>query len=221
MSYILDALDKAEQDRQHKKAPNLKTAHTVVTEPGRIHTGLWITVLILVTLSLALIVYQSRDWIWSPEPILVGTRVKSTALSAPTSLVSAGDLDKGSLAPLDIEAPEESRSVPIQKQPEVSKFNLANNTTEQLPVVPEITEILSINDLPLSIQRQIPDLTFSTHIYASDAAWRMVGINGKSHKQGDIVAGNLVLQEITEQGVVLGFEGYSFTISILKNWSSQ
>lgn len=223
MSYILDALDKAEQDRQHKKAPNLKTAHSVVIKHDGIHTGLWITMLMLITLVLVLIVYQSRDFIWSTERMqtLVATKIKTTAPYAPGSFVSAGDLNKGSLAPPDIEVPEESRSIPLQTPSKMTIPDLTNNSTQQLPVVTEITEILSINDLPQSVQRQIPDLTFSTHIYASDPAWRIVGINGKSRKEGDNIEDDLILQEITDQGVVLGFKGYSFTMSVLRNWSSQ
>jgi general secretion pathway protein B len=108
--------------------------------------------------------------------------------------------------------------MPAQVQPELIEPEVVNKPE---PVITATMDILNINDLPLSVQRQIPDLSFSTHIYASDAAWRMVGINGKSRREGDNIEDNLVLLEITEQGVILGFKGYNFTMGVVKNWSSE
>jgi len=221
VSYILDALDKAEQDRQHTRAPNLKTTHSAVIEPDRFRTPLWITLLALVALALALILYQSRDLLWPQQggQILGNTSARTIAPSDTASFEQQGDPDKGSFVPADLEVPVRPPPVPALVRPQV--VGEVEHPSEQQPMIAVTNEVLNINDLPLSVQRQIPDLTFSTHIYASDAAWRAVGINGRSRREGDMIQDNLVLQEITEQGVVLGFEGYSFTMSVLKNWSSE
>jgi general secretion pathway protein B len=223
VSYILDALDKAEQDRQHTRAPNLKTAHTAAIEPNRARMVLWTTVVTSVALILALVLYQSLDSFRPQErdQILVESSVKSDAPPIVTSSVQDGDLAKASLASPDFDAPEQSGQMPDQVQPEVIEPEAVEIVGVQQPVVAAATEILNINDLPPSVQRQIPNLSFSTHIYASDAAWRMVGINGKSRREGDNIDENLVLLEITEQGIVLGFEEHSFAVSVLKNWSSE
>jgi general secretion pathway protein B len=220
VSYILDALDKAEQDRQHTRAPNLKTAHTAVIKPNGIPRVLWTAVLILAALVVVLILYQGRGLFWQQQrdQILVKTGARTVTPIDLVSSAPAEDSDKDSLAPADIEAPVQSPSIPARSQAELIEPEIAD---ESYSARTAYTDVLNINDLPLSVQRQIPDLSFSTHIFASDAAWRMVGINGNSRREGDKIDNNLVLQEITEQGVILGFKGYSFSMGVVKNWSSE
>ena len=73
--------------------------------------------------------------------------------------------------------------------------------------------------MPASVQRQIPDMRFSSHIFADAADLRMVSINGKSVREGDVVAEGIRLIEITEEGVVLTFRHYTFEMSVLRDWS--
>ena len=76
-----------------------------------------------------------------------------------------------------------------------------------------------ISELPVQIQRQIPDMTFSSHIHAADPSLRMVNINGRNYFSGDKVADGIHLQEITEDGVVLRFLHYTFEVSVIRDWA--
>jgi hypothetical protein len=49
----------------------------------------------------------------------------------------------------------------------------------------------------------------------------MVNINGVSRREGDLVTDLLLLVEITEVGVVLNYEDYSFLVDILEDWQND
>jgi hypothetical protein len=67
----------------------------------------------------------------------------------------------------------------------------------------------------------IDGLTFSSHIYASDASLRAVTINGSRLSEGDHIGDQLILREITQDGVVLEANGERFTVGVLKDWSRR
>ncbi len=76
-----------------------------------------------------------------------------------------------------------------------------------------------ISALPLSVQEQIPDLAFSSHIHANDPRSRMVNINGRFRREGDTLARGLTLLEITQDGVVLGYLHYTFEVGVIRDWA--
>ena len=76
-----------------------------------------------------------------------------------------------------------------------------------------------ISELPLNVQRQIPDMVFSSHLYADEADFRMVNINGRMYRENEMVSDGVKLIEITEQGVVLTYLHYTFEVSVLQDWS--
>ena len=78
---------------------------------------------------------------------------------------------------------------------------------------------IAINDLPARIQSRIPEMHFSSHIFAEDPTLRMVNINGKSIREGEKVTDTIRLFEITEEGVVLGYLDYTFEMSVLRDWT--
>jgi len=69
---------------------------------------------------------------------------------------------------------------------------------------------VSINELPVSIQKDLPALSVMVHAYSDDPAKRMVGINNRLLHEGDEVAPGLKLERITLEGMILNYKGYSF-----------
>ena len=90
----------------------------------------------------------------------------------------------------------------------------------QSPVLPG-GAIVRVNELPAHVQAQIPDLVFSSHIYADDPSFRMVNINGRMIREGDRLNNNLQLIQITEDGVVLQLDEHTFEVSVLRDWSNN
>lgn len=64
--------------------------------------------------------------------------------------------------------------------------------------------------LPLSVRQDLPDISITGHIYSNEPASRIVNINGQILREGETVAADLKLEEITSDGIVLSFRGYRF-----------
>lgn len=70
--------------------------------------------------------------------------------------------------------------------------------------------VISMSELPLALQQELPPMTVTVHAYSGTPADRLVGINNRMLREGDSVAPGLKLEQITPEGMVLGYKGYSF-----------
>tara|TARA_R110001606_G_scaffold17651_2_gene68081 strand:+ start:211 stop:402 length:192 start_codon:yes stop_codon:yes gene_type:complete len=60
---------------------------------------------------------------------------------------------------------------------------------------------------------------FNSHIYSTDPNASRVMINGHYLRQGDSFSG-ITVEEVTEDGVVLGKQGRIFRVGIVRDWMS-
>ncbi len=74
-------------------------------------------------------------------------------------------------------------------------------------------------ELSSSILNQLPRLSFNSHMYSEDARFRSVIVNGAYRREGDNLAQGLILEHITENGVVLNYNDIKFRVAVLQNWS--
>lgn len=65
-------------------------------------------------------------------------------------------------------------------------------------------------ELPFNLRHDLPAITLSMHVYASDPAQRFVIINGDRVAEGGSVQDDLILREIRTDGVVMEFRGQRF-----------
>jgi len=70
--------------------------------------------------------------------------------------------------------------------------------------------VIWLAELPLALQQELPPMTVSVHAYSARPADRMVGINNRMLREGEYVAPGLKLEQITPEGMVFGYKGYSF-----------
>lgn len=68
-----------------------------------------------------------------------------------------------------------------------------------------------MEDLPLSVRQDLPAMTISVHAYSDNPAARLVGIDSRILREGDDVVAGLKLEQITPDGMILGFKGYRFS----------
>lgn len=81
-----------------------------------------------------------------------------------------------------------------------------------VPAVP----VQQLDDL---LQRQLPELKFEAHVYASEPAQRWVKVNGKDLQQGQWLTADVQVKEILPQYVVLQFGQQTFSVEALSDWS--
>mgnify|MGYP001256960959 FL=1 len=229
MSYILDALNKSDQDRQRERAPNLKTVH-VSSRTGRSRNGWQVVIFLLLMINLLAFGVWLRAWMQEDSDQQVAEYENSVQ-----EAVKAGEpIEKAVRAKASSQ--DEERTIDFQSisNDELAAVRPAGQPAMQpvvQPVVPPVVQpavtpappqnLPEIHQLPTSTQRQIADLTFASHIYASSPRSRMVSINGRFMREGDRISANLVLRQITEEGVVLQYGDRVFQMSVLRDWSFE
>jgi hypothetical protein len=81
--------------------------------------------------------------------------------------------------------------------------------------VSEMAEILPlVQDLPSSVQKSLPHLKLAGHVYSKDAARRMIIINDRICREGDLVENQLYLEQILWEGVVLRYQELRFRMNL-------
>ena len=87
------------------------------------------------------------------------------------------------------------------------------NTETQAPP-PDTHKIYSVSELPLSLQQSLPAFTISAFLYSDDPAARMVRVNGKMLREGDALPEGLKLNEIRQDELIFGYQGYRIRLGI-------
>jgi general secretion pathway protein B len=112
----------------------------------------------------------------------------------------------------DTQPPKTALSVSSGKLP--SKESSSTNKPEVADTNKSVSgnRLPELSQLPQSTQSEIPQLHIFGHIYSDDPGTRLININGDIYKEGDTVAKNLKVEEITETGVILNYNGTRFLI---------
>ncbi len=101
----------------------------------------------------------------------------------------------------------------------LAKFSQAvEETASQQPVYTEQpVQVPSLVDMPVWLQNQVPQMQFEVHIFATDGAgW--VRVNGRERYEGDLVAGDVKLERILQDKVILSLDGELFSLPALSSW---
>jgi len=226
MSYILDALQKSEQERKQQVIPDLHAAAPVA--PTTRGWWPWIAAIGLLLLS----INMAALWYWLtpstesttatdalPPSTLSSTLprqaemvAKSPAVAEAGSITDATlDTTADPLADSTVDREVQTRDLIVSAPQRVTPDEFTD-----LDSLRAITPV-RITALPVDIQQQIPSLTFSSHLYSDD--FRMVNINGRMMRETEYIDTELQLIEITEDGVILRFREYHVQMSVLQNWS--
>ena len=116
-----------------------------------------------------------------------------------------------------IAAPKPAKPKPVVKKPEIAEaatLALAKPKATAVSEEPKQPDpyagIPHQKQLPLQVQRALPELNFTVHIYSAKPASRLVKINGMRLREGDQISNALKLKEITKDGVILSFNNRPF-----------
>ncbi len=132
-------------------------------------------------------------------PSVVEDKMAKVGESIPNPVVSVAQ-PQGPAPPVLEE--EASNIEPVSEPP----------VLEQLPEPepePEIKVILQ-RDLPNRVQERLPEMSISLHFYSNKPSARLVRINDKHLGEGEYVSDDIHLVEITNDGVILEYDGYRF-----------
>ena len=126
--------------------------------------------------------------------------------------ISAPPID--GVAETTIEAPSAPPSVALPTEPSPTASDSSLPSQPSFPSVQPTAEIPYLGSMDEEFQQRIPELKFSGHVYSPEPEMRMIMINDAVVREGDPIETDLVLDEITEDGVVISFEKTRFQIKL-------
>ena len=193
MSYILDALKKAEADRN----PDARASLAIEQKERRRYRSLAYFVITALLVNAVVMI-----WLFLPAP---GDSVSEPLQDVRTNTRSENPPPPEPTHQIQPERPAEQNAAPLP-------------VMEVAPVTTQSSRLsTTLAALPTSVRRRFPQLDFTTHIFADDPALRAVVVNGSRLMEGDRL-GELTIHEITEEGAVFVFERYLVAVSVLEGW---
>lgn len=205
MSYILDALRKAESERE-RDASAIGASLSGAALPTATATSLWQRLLPGLAVGLGLGLTALLAW-YGLNP--TATPVASSAppqLSPPTP--SAIPLPEAPpTAPAPPPADTSVVQVPTPAPP------LRARTTRALPRDERPPASERVPEMPDDVRRSLPALNFGGAMYSDKPSSRMLVINGRVFHEGDTIAPDLMLETIQLKSAVLRVGGQRYSIT--------
>ena len=209
MSYILDALRKSDQQRRRHVAPTLLTLQpsaVVRKRPAYVTYGLLAVILI----GGGVVFGWLRPW--QSEPAAVVKPIEPKPLESKPLESKPLESKPGPPAPAASEIAAQAK--PDNVSPEAN--SLASGKAAQPPerrvdiaAADAAGEtVVEMDKLPTSIREEVSKITVSVHAYSNTPEKRLLGIGRRILHEGDYVMPGLKLEEITPDGMILGYKGY-------------
>lgn len=186
MSYLLKALEKAELERKQNNVSPEVVQSTVVVSKGLPASVIGVVIAAILLMFWKLIPDESVTSAVEQEVIVQSTLVEPVV----NPIIPASEKIKPATA---LEAKIKRAAVPDRE------VEVAESVVYELPQ----NEIKQLEQLSKAVLRDIPSLQLESHIYSSAEDYRSVVINGRSFKQGQFVSTDVVLEKITEDGIVI------------------
>jgi general secretion pathway protein B len=227
MSYILDALRKSEQERQHGTPARPDGPVHNVSLPWRGEWLLVIVIFVLIFLLVAAIVLWHNTVSHISSEADVAVTIPSTA---PTTVPPAAE-------PLAVSSPPVT---PVMNEPTIrdlaEEARVPVPVTSKKPGTPPPPKVAAIGhspssqvggsavllesdntpllqQMPLEVQRAIPPMAVTIHVYSPQESQRILFINNREYHQGSLVEGVARVEAIVPDGVVLSYQGERFKLS--------
>jgi general secretion pathway protein B len=234
MSYILDALKKSEKKRQNGTVPDLMTVQDIMAQKPRKRL-LWpYLLLIALLLNAGILAWWLSPWQSKKPKVVVQSSagqqhglktlesahevsgVQLPAVAAPSSIPGNTISQKvrtGGKDSVDaIGSHEISTSVP-QQTPTPKHLSNESQSHTNTRITSE-QEVVTLKDLPSSIQESLPAFNITVSVYSDDPASRIVKINGQKLQEGQYLTDGLKLEEITRNGVIFSYQNYRFHVGL-------
>jgi general secretion pathway protein B len=204
MSLILDALRKAESERQRGAVPGL---HGVTAPPapepaaGSRPRGL---TPLRVALGALVLVMVAALLAWLARPSAGPSLPVAAAPSMPAAAVPAAEpapLPLGVSAPPVLPAEPPAVAAPLPAAPAVATASLPPPPAASR--APIVTQVRRLADLPPEQRRELPALAVSGSVWSDQPGARFVVLDGQVLREGDRLAAGLVLVKLAPRSATL------------------
>ncbi len=211
MSYILEALKRLEEKRRGVERPHdlLSAWQSAPRSVGR-RSSLVYFLLAALILNAGLLLWWLRPW----QPALARRTEKNVESTVPQTVVGQTGANREIAIDRAVQSvhagSDEERERPVVPVSPARPAETGPEYRRNEISVSGSRKVYDLNDLPPSVRQDLPAVTIAGHFYSPDPSARVVVINGKMAREGQVVTGNLRLEQITPEGVVMSFQGYRF-----------
>lgn len=236
MSYILEALRKADAERERGAVPDLHAqlmppgATELLAEAPRTPVLPWLAVGALLAIVAggtwyfvgrdeAVTVTVAAAPVAPPVPPVAASAPVSAAASAASAAQAAASA--ASAAPAAEPAAPPPKRVPKAAPPQPKPVAKAAPPQRPPPAkaaapAPKaeapVARLPSLNQLPGDLRQQVPPLVIGGSVYSPQASARMVVVNGQVFQEGSNLAPELKLEQIRQKAAVFSIRGQLFEV---------
>lgn len=240
MSYILDALKRADAERERGAVPGLhaRQATGLAFPTGdRMPSRIWMVIAALLALAglvaAGLWFWQMPDAAVRPaalEPAALQPPVPATLTPpAPTVPVVAATPAAAPSAPQPVPAASKlasnqasspasrpasavrSAAVPVQTKSKPEPKS--DPVTSQAAIQPTPPAVQLLASLPEDLRRQIPPLAITGSVYSKNPDQRLLLVNNQVLSRGSLAAPEVMLEDIQAKSSVFSFRGTRFRVA--------
>ena len=237
MSYILDALRKADQERSIGDVPDLETPHWSHRRGGRTRYWLWAAIGLLLINGVLLAFLFNRDD--GSESVPVQAQGKPGMRShvpdaAPQHEVLAKPVPPKPVPlkplvrperkpitrprqPVPAVAERKPASVAAPRTATADSGNVATAAVSRAPLTPQARtvqrsepEIPELNELSLEFRSGFDPPQMDVHVYADDPSRRFILVDLRKFVEGDTLDSGARLEKIQPDGIQLYYQGTRF-----------
>lgn len=222
MSYILDALRRADSERERGTVPGLHSQQMAPVSPD------------------ARPVPSARPWPWIVTGLSLGLMIPLAWLAlgrdeprapaappvAPPPAVAMAPATPAATAPAPVvepapapifEQPVTPPPPPVALPPPAAAPAPAAAPTAATPAAPPAppasTRIHAQHELPDDVRRSLPALQVGGSVYSSNPRDRLLILNGRPFQEGEMPAPEVTLEEIRLKSAVLRYRNHRYTIN--------
>jgi len=236
MSYILEALKKAQAERQLGSAPtihDLSLQSAPQARAGGTAVPLWMVGAGLAVLAAAggvlwwrqsvppgVAVVVAQNAAPPPPVVAVPQPAPVPVAAAPAPVVSApvaAPAPAALAAPAPpVMAPPVPRPVPVAAQPKPLPLPkpVAAPKPAPAPAQPAAPEesLPTLRELPQSVQQGLPQVAFGGYMYSNNPADRLLLIDKVLRHEGEEVAPGLILERLLPKAAVMNYRGTRYRV---------
>jgi len=229
MSYILEALKKADQEHELGAVPDLATPHEVEHPQTRSYRWPWIIVTLL-SVNAVLIAMLLKDERTEDVEVPVTTQVP---LDRQENLISEQPIQHQPET-LVGKMPVPEQPTPVENEPALSAGEVVMlpeppyMQDSRQSILPEedsgiqidITTTANDNsqlqnwfELPREIRNRLDLPRVDIHVYSEEPQERYILVSLEKYREGETLASGLVLEEVLPDGMVMSFQGERFKVN--------
>lgn len=215
MSYILDALRKADAQRERDPARGIHAQPVQVSPlepPESQQSRLWLGGAAIIGAAglLAVAAWQLAGP--AAPPVVLASRVGTLPAPAVTMPAPASPATEVlPAAPPPASAPAMAPAATPLREARKPAPALAASSSAPAAAAPD--RLLSVNELPADVLRDLPRLAISGGVYSDNPAQRMLIVNGQVVGEGAEPAPGVVLEQIRAKTAVLRYRGHRYGVA--------